>query len=479
MAMKLKEINGFKSIRDSFKTRQVKYGGYAALITLAVIVGLILLNLIVGQLSPQIDMTESGIFSLSEQTVQVLDQIKEPVKFIGLWQPGYENQTLIEVIDLYRAKNSNIHLEIVDPNKNPGLTARYDKTNQGIQQGSLVVEGAKGFKVIGPNDFYDYYSNQSGQSSVMGVSMERRITSALLFIGTGQTPVIYETQGHQEMTLAELGLYELLERENFTVKQIYLTYSDIPSDASALVISVPSIEFSKEEADKVLNYLEKGGRLLLMADYRVSELGPINDILASYGMRFDYGVLVENDLNHYYGNQYNCIPVLLDHDITKPLIEQRLPILLRFSMGISELSAKRRSVELKPFLSSSSNSFVRVDLASDSGSIINTDIPGPITVGMTAMDPSWIQGNEPQARIVAISSGPEPWTAGNFDLLMNSITWLEDRPETLTVRSKSMFLLPMRISAFQMILFGVIIVILIPLAFFVTGFVIWLKRRHL
>jgi ABC-type uncharacterized transport system involved in gliding motility auxiliary subunit len=117
--------------------------------------------------------------------------------------------------------------------------------------------------------------------------------------------------------------------------------------------------------------------------------------------------------------------------------------------------------------------------------MISSDIPGPITLGMTAMDPSWIQGNEPQARIVVVTCGTliDPYifqqSPGNIDLFMNSITWLEDRPETLSVRSKSMFLLPMRITAFQMILFGVIIVIIIPLAFFVSGFVIWLKRRHL
>jgi len=488
MAMKLNlnEIKGLKSIRDSFRTRQVKYGGYAALITLAVIVGLILMNLVIGQFSPQIDMTESGLFSLSDQTIQVVDQIREPVIFYGLWRSGDENPQLMEVVELYLSRSRNIRMEVVDPNRNPGLVARFDRANQGIPNGSLVVEGAQGFKVITPMDMYDFHFNQqTGARSVMGVSMERRITSALLFVATGHTPVIYEVQGHQETPLVHLGMLSIVERENFAVQPLNLIQSSIPNDASILLINAPHMDITQGEADKILDFLEKGGRLMILADYRVRELAMLNEVLASYGIRFDYGFISENDFSYNAGAPYLGIPALLEHDITNPLMEQNLAALLPFSMGISELPAKRRSVELKPFLSSSSNSFLRTDLEEVSTAMVSSDIPGPIVMGMAVTDPSWIQGNEPQARIVLIACGGliEPigyqQIPGNVDLFMNSLTWLEDRPETLSVRSKSLFLLPMRVTGFQMILYGVIFVIVIPLGFFIAGFVIWLKRRHL
>ena len=485
--MKLKDIKGIKTIQESFRTRQVKYGGYAALITLAVIVGLILVNLIIGQFSPQIDMTEGGIFSLTEQTLQVVDQIKTPVIFYGLWSSGQENTQLTEVMDLYLSRNRNIRVEVVDPNKNPGLVSRFDKTNEGIPNGSLVVEGEKGSKVITPMDMYDFsYNQQSGNRSLMGISMERRITSALLYVATGHTPVIYEISGHQEVPLSEIGMQAVVERENFLVKQINLIQSPIPNDASSLILHSPHSDLSRGEADKILDFLEKGGRFLVLADYRIRELPILNEIMASYGMRFDYGYLLENDSSHTAGVAYMAIPSLLEHDITKPLAEQNAPVLIPFSMGISETSAKRRSVELKPLLSSSPNSFLRTDLEEESTTRVRSDLPGPITMAMVAKDPSWIQGNEPQARIAAIACGQllQPVSyfgqiPGNIDLFMNTLTWLEDRPETLSVRSKSMFLLPMRVTGFQMILFGVIFVIVIPVAFFISGFIIWLRRRHL
>jgi hypothetical protein len=179
---------------------------------------------------------------------------------------------------------------------------------------------------------------------------------------------------------------------------------------------------------------------------------------------------------------------MMDHDITKPLTDQRMPVLLPFGMGISELAAKRRTVELKPLLSSSNSSFLRTDLDENSSTLVDSDLSGPIIMGMTAMDPSWIDPNrpEPQTRIVAIGCGSLleqvsyfGQIPGNIDLFMNSITWLEDRPETLSVRSKSMFLLPMRINELLMIIYAVFFIILIPLGFFVSGLVIWLRRRHL
>ena len=483
----MKEIVGLKSIRDSFKTRQVRYGGYAALITLAVMVGLILINLLIGQFAPQIDMTEGGLFSLSEQSLQVMEQIKEPVNFYGLWRPGEENPQLTEVVDLYLSKNRNIRMEVVDPNRNPGLVSKFDRNNQGIQPGSLVVEGAKGFKIIRPEDMYDYMYTQSGQRNTTGLAMERQITSALLYSVTGITPVIYELLGHyQEYTLAEIGMQSLIERENFLLSQINLNQSSIPKDAAGLILNAPRMDLTTVEAEKILEYLESGGRFFVAVDFKIGELTVLNEVLASYGMQFDFGRLVENDGYYTPGIPYiEYLDTFPEHEITKSLMEQRMPVLFPNVMGISETPAKRRSIELKPLFFSSYNSFIRTDIFETSSEMQSSDIQGPITIGMTATDPYWIDPNNPvpQTRITALACGGVlelgSYSPGNIDFYMNTLTWLIDRPETLTVRSKSMFLLPMRISQNLMVMYGVIIVIIIPVGFFIAGFVIWLRRRHL
>jgi ABC-type uncharacterized transport system involved in gliding motility auxiliary subunit len=117
---------------------------------------------------------------------------------------------------------------------------------------------------------------------------------------------------------------------------------------------------------------------------------------------------------------------------------------------------------------------------------VASDIPGPLTLAVAVTDPSWIDPNrpEPQARIVAVGCGSllEFATSGfdgNRDFFLNSLIWLHDSPENITVRSKSLFVLPMRLNMVQVIIFGGLFVFVIPMAFFVAGFVTWLKRRHL
>ena len=481
-------MKGIKNIRESFKTRQVKYGGFAALITLAVIVGLILINLMMSQFSFQVDLTWSKLFSLSEQTMQVLETVKAPVKFYGLWRPGEENNDVMNVVNLYLSKNNNITIELVDPDRNPGFVAKYDKDKKGISRGSIIVEGAKGSRVIAPYDMYDFnYNQQTGQRSVTGMAAERRITSALLFAGTGTTPIIYELTGHGETPLSSFGLMDLVERENYELKSINLMLTSVPSDASCFIINDPTRDLTSDEADKLLDYLAGGGRLLVLADYGIQELTNLNRILASYGFGFDYGIVRETDPYYVAMDPRTEWPDLEDHDITKPMADKsKTPVVLLEAMSLSELATKRRSVEIKPLMTSSSSAFLRTDLNETTFSKVAGDVSGPFTLGMAVTDPYWIDPNkpEPQARIVAIGSGSLLNIAAsgfdaNRDVFMNSITWLQDRPETISVRSKSLFVLPMRLQLVQIIIFGGLFIAVIPLSFFIAGFVTWLKRRHL
>jgi hypothetical protein len=479
-------MKGINNIKESFKTKQVKYGGYAALLTLTIIITLILLNVMAARFLPQIDLTSNRLYSVSEQTIQVLDRIKTPVKFYGLWRPGEENQDVMSVVNLCLSRNRNLSLQVIDPDRNPGFVIRYDKERQGITRGSLIVEGEKGFKVISPGDMYDFTQNQSGGKSITGVAAERRILSALLFVGSGTTPVVYEIIGHDEDLLSEIDLQETVERENFTVKSLNLLLSVIPPDASVLILNNPQKDLSRAEVEKLLSYLEGGGRLIVMADYNIRDLSNLNEVLKSYGLEFNYGIVHETNTNYVAIDASSEWPDLLDHEITRPLMNKsKTPVVLVEPMPFSILETKRLSIEITPIMLSSSEAFFRTDLDNDSAAKIPSDIQGPFILGATVTDPSWVQENDPQTRIVAIGCGnllPIYKYLGfdaNRDFFMNSIVWLGDQPENISVRSKSILQMPLRLTLTQIIIFGVFFIFIFPMVFFITGTVTWLKRRHL
>ncbi|GHU03934.1 hypothetical protein FACS1894147_08480 [Spirochaetia bacterium] len=474
----------WKNIGKSLGTRYVKYGGFAAVITVAVIAAVIFLNLIVQQFSPQFDLTEEKIFSLSDQSRQILASVKDPVKIYGIWAPGNDNPDAREIAELYTARSSLVSFEAIDPDLHPGLMQRFDRDGNGVQRGSLVVEGARGFRPIAPGDMYDYYTNQQGQRQPMGIAIEKRISSALIYVSTGESPVVYEITGHGEYPLEAFRLKEKIEQENYVVKDINLFQSEVPDDASVLILNNPESDLSSGEAEKILAYLENGGRLLVLMDFNSGAIDSVNGMLASYGIRFDKGVVVESDLSHMAGrNNFVLIPDMLPHDISQPLIDKGSRVVIQFAMGISVLDMRRRTVKTVPYLQSSNGSFLRTDLLNTNPEQTAGDIAGPLVVAAAVMDPEYAQDGETQARIAAI--GGETLLAyvelnpANMDLFMNSLNWIEDRPQSLTVESRSLFQMPLRITFVHVLAFGLLFVIIIPLTLFILALVTWLKRRHL
>jgi len=483
--VKLKNMNLKALFLESLQTKQVRYGGYAALLTLSLVLGLMLLNLIIQQFSPQVDLTRNKLFSLSEQTTKVLEGIKSPVTIYALWEPGKESRQVKEVLEKYVAKNKNIRLEILDPDKNPGLIAKYDKTRKGIEKGSLIIEGEKGFKVIPQVDLYEINWMNFQNPEITGFSVEKRVTGTLLYVTSGTTPVVYDLTGHKEKALFDLQMKPVIERENFTYKQLNLLQSEVPEDAGLLVINSPKQDLTPAERDRILSYLQKGGRLLVMADFQSGDPKNLKEILASYGVDFDFGVVVEMNKSYNTGNPFHVIPEPSLHDIVRPLKENSVPVVLQFAQGVKTLDLKRRTLEIEPLLTSSADSFLRVDLQNNSPRFSATDKKGPITLGVAIKEPLENQQGK-ETRIVVLGSGTllEPLSLfgqiqGNFDLFMNSLTWLQDRPESISVRSKSLITLPMRLSGLQVIIFGLLFTAIIPLGLFAAGLVVWLKRRHL
>jgi hypothetical protein len=503
----LKKINidnlKLKNIQSSFSSSRVKYGGYAALMTLAVIAGLLLLNLMMGRFQLQLDMTESRIFSLSEQSRHVLGNVTSPVKIFGLWRPGERlpvgnGRDYIDdatsVINLYTARNNNISFELIDPDRNPGFVIRYDRERRGIARGSVIIEGTNGFRVISVSEMYDVMQNQqTGGINVTGVAIERRITSALLFLATGDTPVVYEVAGNDTIPLAALGMQESLEQDsNILIRSFNLLMSPIPADASALIINHPQSDITEIEAEKLLEYLEAGGRLLLLADYGIRALENFNRVFASYGFNLNYGILHEVNPEYAIFDPRSTWPDAAPHEITRPLLDKtRHPMIMFEALSISRLDAARQTLAFSPLLLSSGEAFLRTDLnlaTNDAAQRMPGDIPGQHTLAAAIIDPDparYRQGEgEAQTRIVVIGSGTFlPFAAAGFtannDFFVNSLAWLQDRPETISAGSRSLFLLPLRLNAMQFFIFAGLFIFVIPVAFFVTGFVVWLRRRHL
>ncbi|MDR0524638.1 MAG: Gldg family protein [Spirochaetaceae bacterium] len=472
-----------KNLKKSFGTKYVKYGGFATVMTVCVAVGIILLNLIVQQIAPQLDLTKNKLFSLSEQSRNIAESVKNPVIIYGVWEPSGEHTQAKEIAERYAAKNHLIRFEAVDPDLNPGLLKQFDKDGKGIAKGSLILSGVKGFKIIAPQDMYDVYYNQQQQPQLTGVAIEKRITSALLYADAGETPKVYEITGHQETPLTFLE--KTLEQENYQLLQLNLLNAPVPDDAGAVILCNPISPLGPEETEKLFSYLEKGGRLIALLDYRSGAMESVNTLLAGWGAEFGYGITAELDPNYRISGRtpFELFPIMSPHPITDSLIAGKTPALMPLPMGISETALKRRTVKTAPFLSTSRNSFLRTDLQNAGQEQSPEDTPGPITLGLAVLDPEYPESGAGQTRIALFGNAffldLVSQIPGNLDLFMNALAWTSDRPEILSVGSRSTFTMRLQMTLAEGLIVGILFVIVIPLTCFVLGLITWLRRRHL
>jgi ABC-type uncharacterized transport system involved in gliding motility auxiliary subunit len=68
---------------------------------------------------------------------------------------------------------------------------------------------------------------------------------------------------------------------------------------------------------------------------------------------------------------------------------------------------------------------------------------------------------------------------GNGDFFMNSLGWLKGQKESLTIRPKNVQQMRLSISNLWALLLSGIVVIVLPLLILGSGFVVWMRRRHL
>jgi ABC-type uncharacterized transport system involved in gliding motility auxiliary subunit len=489
------QIVKIKPILDSLKTKKLRYGGYATLMVLAALGIAVVVNLLAEQIPWKADLTQNKLYSLSDQTVKLLQGLTSDVTITTLTKVGSEDPRVKEVLAKYALVSPHIKLQTLDPEKNPGWVRQYDKAGSGLSQGTLVIAGPKNFKTIGPYDMYNidyqsYYSGQSQSPQITSLVAEQRLTSALQFVTSDKNPVLYLLQGHGEETIAGLGLTSELGNQNYETKELTLiTAESVPADADVLLIISPKTDFSAEDAQKIKAYLEKGGRAMIVTDVPETpgqKFPNIDSVLTSYGVAMNRVLIIEGDANSFkYGNPLLLIPKLQSHEILNPISQGGYSMLTPFTQAIDTLPLTRKTITVDPLLKSSLNSWGRVDYVNDTGAAkLRNDKEGSFNIAVAVTDAS-ADPNVKDTRLVVVGSSAFlnaqviSEAPGNSDFFLNSLSWMREKKDTISLQPKDLRSLSLNINGFQALLFSGIVAILIPLIVLGLGLGIWLKRRHL
>ncbi len=434
-------IGAYSEVRAGVTSRQTRYGTNTGLMLAAFIGIMAMLNVVAAQNRIRWDMTAGGQYTLARQTITVLNELKEPIKVIGFFTAnpallGSRDQAQ-NLLTEYRVQSNLITYEFVDLEEKPGVARQY-----GVTQAGTVV-----------------FAQGDRRKLVLSVS-EQDFTGAILNVtGTAQ-PVIYFIVGHGEHDLLseENSGYSFVRdgliADNYLVFPINLSsMTSIPEDAALLVIAGPKRAFLPPEIAMINEHLDDNGKLLFLANPGLPE--EFAPMLARWGIAIQEGSLIDG-------------ASFVQPDMTTPAIQgnQYIPSVITREIAASFFpGATGMTVDIPEddndhvFVTALAISTFQSYLEKTPDTLeFNADVdefgPFPLALSVEASKPI---GQRPDSPTITAEGTPDLgetytrllvfadsdfasneffYSLGNSDLFLNSVNWLTEQEQLISIRPK-------------------------------------------
>jgi hypothetical protein len=447
---------------------------------------------------------------LSPRTISVLKSLTNQVDVTIFYNK--EDPIYPEIVSLLREYQAHAHKHLAFKTVDyydPGAAGDFRATRPYL--GSLTNRDFILFESEGRHEFVDgswlkpySYEFGSEESTTQGdpkVSLVRKQTvfkGEMLFtakiFGVTQVKALkaYFLQGHQERSPTDTtddgytNLVQVFHRNHVETETLdnLLGTNTVPLDCNLLVIAGPQAEFPSIELDKIGQYLEQGGRLFALFDYRsvTHHLG-LESVLAKWNVRVSHeGILLDPVLaidaegNGSAFAATNFAP----HDVTKALIGGKLNFILPRS--IERLKAPSQTGADEPQVTALAFSSAKSQLRM--GKDKQVDAPSaPLMVAVEKGPAKGVVTERGTTRMLIVGDAAllDNLVIGgqmNEDFADAAINWLLERSTLVSgigprrITEYRIQMTPTEINTVKGLLLGAI-----PGGIFLLGGLVWLRRR--
>ena len=478
----------FKKIGEILRKKWL-VDGTKTLILVAIIVLLYIgVNILLEKVVlPEIDCTQDKMYSLSDESKDKLGNLDKEVT-ITLINYG-SNTSFINFVERYTTINDNIKLERIDD-----LSSRTDLMNEYSLQTTdslVLITCGDREKEVTENDMYtfDYSTYQSIDTT------EEAITNAILDVTTEEKPKVYFMSNHLAYDVNYFSsIMKTMKDEANEVETIDLfANGGIPEDCDCLVISTLKEDITEQERDNLINYINNGGKLLLMCGPNITgaNLSNFQAVLDLYGVSISNGVVFEGESsNMIAGYPDFIIETTQSTSLTENLnMSMNICLLDAGEITFNEDKLEDLGVEYEVLAKTSEKSFVRTDVTQNTAS--RTDKDGEEKSSTVAAIATKKIDDSKTSKLVIFSnelfamdmpvqiSGYQMYTVSlynNSDMILNSVSFLNEREDTITIR-KTSEQVNYTVSELQNNIIMAII-FTIPVLIIILGIVVWLRRRR-
>ena len=454
-----------------------------------------------------VDCSYSKLYSITKDTKKTMKKLKSNVTIYVLAAEKSKDAQIDSMLERYKDLSGHIRVKYVNPKSKPYFYKDY--TDNAPTSNSLIVVSDKRSKVIDYYDIYDYqsnmdYSTYSYNNELKGFDAEGQITSAIQYVtmDADQLPVVYQITGHDEATIGS-AFSDVISKSNMTlssvemncdVEEIKLASMDSLSvdDCEMIMILGPTKDYSKDEAQKVIDYLKKGGKAVIVGLYSETEMPNFASILDTYGVSLTTGPIADNDAQHYYnmGGPLYLLPNVNSSSYTGSLSGGYvyLPISLGINYPQNSTTDDTESTE------ESKTTYTSLLDTSDDAVAKNNpnsmqdygyedgDDKGPFSVGLAVEDK--VDDDHTTQLVVfaspyVFSDDASQMTTNNAslfsDVIGNMIT--DTQSAGSVIPEKEYTLSNLTVNALHAALLGLLVTIILPILLLAGGIVIFMVRR--
>ncbi len=503
----------YQFLSEMLKNRRVMVGTNALFMALLAVVLVIMVNFIGYRHYARWDMTSVGLNTLSPKSIQVLDTLDHEITILvtdraggarSPWRDAYER--LQRLLRLYRDESSAIRVEILSPDVDPQATQlrlrRYgiEAPLEGLVDQVFVVAGGRN-SMIAVRNMGVYAPNPRdphGNQVLVGFKGEQQVTSAILEVITERHYKLYVLAGHGERSIQDAGpggvleLAAALKRDHFQLEELVgVPDGGVPDDCDALIILDPRTPLAPREVSAIERYLGRGGRLFVAVDF--DGQSGLESLLRQWGVVVGEDIVISQDARTLLGSPAAFLTSHFgDHEITAPL--SGFQVAFNFARSVSPAPA--RHAQAVTLVSSSRQSYAETNLDEMRRQQTTTfnpaeDVRGPISVGVaveeTAVGPRGGQGEAgPLARMVVFGDADvfsndllaHGAILRNLDLCRNSIHWLVERTELISIEPQvdRQHILVVDAAGIRAVFW--LMVVGLPLLVLFLGGIVWAVRSY-
>ena len=423
-----------RGARSEGSKRNTRFGINAAVSIIAFAAILIFLQTLASRHGASFDSTANKRFSLSPQTVKILDRLAKDVVFTCFFKANAPDRTMLsDLLGEYSRENPRVKYSFTDPDKDPVTARRYKIRSYG----TIVAE-------CGGNE------EQFTQTT------EEKLTNAILQVTRDTKKVICSLTGHGEKSIDDAeptglsGLKSSVEAEGYAIRNLITLRDSIPSDCAILLIPGPEKDLYASERGMIERFMSEGGSVLVLIDPLV-DVPELEGIAAGYGIEVTRSIVVDRFARLVSGNyltpvvnQYGNHPITEGFKVASFFPQVR---------AVVAAKDKPRLVEIEVLASTSASAFGETNLADvlkgKTQYEPDRDLAGPLGVAVVAkkeIAPSPSRnaeagGGTRYGRIVVFgdsdfASNAYLGLSGNRDLILNAIGWLAEEEDLIAVRAK-------------------------------------------